>query len=155
MKAFLVVGPEGSGTYLLWEALASAGCGIDIEKKPENYTVRYSMPHAGKWIEVGFMMLGLIQRGYEVWPLIILRDWYCTIRSVIHRDETREWNEVANNMRTAIEKIGLLFQHKNAVYITYESFCLHPEFRRWLFCDKLGLSEPDIEIKYANEKYYE
>ena len=156
MKAFLVVGPEGSGTYMLWEALASAGCGIDIEERLESYTVRYSMPHARRWpllIENAHALEGF---GYSVQPLIILRDWYCTIKSVMRRDETREWDKIEKNMVRAFTRIApLTIHYENTIYITYESFCLHPEFRRWLFCDKLGLPEPDIEIKYANEKYYE
>jgi len=55
-------------------------------------------------------------------------------------------------MRKAIQEIGILI---DPIYITYEAFCLHPGFRKWLFVERLGLVEPDIEIKYANPKYYE
>lgn len=156
MKAFLVVGPEGSGTYLLWEALASAGCGIDIEERPELYTVRYSLPHAHEWPDLLDITGEIEERGYSIQPLIILRDYYCTIMSVLRRDKDISFPAVELNMSNALWKIGqLASNYPYTIYITYEAFCQNERFRRWLFCNRLGLSEPDIEIKYANEKYYE
>ena len=141
---------------MLWEALASAGCGIDIEERPENYTGRRSLPHAGEWPNLIEWMVGVKHKGYEVIPLYILRDWYATIQSVLKREEDRDSDQIEWNMTHALYKMAFTTKSFNkSMYITYESFCLHPEFRRWLFCDKLGLLAPNIEIKYANEKYYE
>jgi len=156
MKAFLVIGVEGSGTYMLWEALASAGCGIDIDEKPMNYTERWSLPHAGEWPNFPRVMDELEAVGYEIQPLVIFRDYYCTIKSVLRRDTKREWGLVELNMATALKTIGLISSiYKNIVYITYEAFCQSEGFRRWLFKSKLCLPEPTIEINFANEKWYE
>lgn len=156
MKAFLILGPEGSGTYMLWEALASSGCGIDISKRPENFTIRYSLPHAYTWPDLLKICRDLKSRSYEIQPLIILRDYYCTVRSVIRRDPERPWSDVEKNMARSLAEIGLIAErYRNTIYITYEAFCLSEGFRRWLFKSKLGLPEPKIEINFANEKWYE
>ncbi len=84
-------------------------------------------------------------------PIIIFRDWNATVISVLRRDPVRTRTRVERNMRKAIHVIGNLI---DPIYITYEAFCLEPGFRKWLFVERFGLSEPNIEIKYANSKYY-
>ena len=156
MKAFLVVGAEGSGTYMLWEALASAGCGVDIEKNPENYAARRSLPHAGEWPDIVGWVWDVVKRNYEPYPIFILRDWYCTVRSITWRDASRDWEETEKNMVRAFATMGAIAaEYHNSTYVTYEAFCLSEGFRRWLFKTKLCLPEPTIEINFANEKWYE
>ena len=162
-RAFFVIGPEGSGTNLLAEAFVSAGChynpahnshldDYEFEKMPDPFVFRRSMPHAGKWPRLGILEHKMTRAGFDVETILILRDYYCTIQSVIKRDPKRGFREAELNMQSVIRDIG--WQIPDVIYVTYESFCLHPEFRRWLFVDRLGLKEPTIEIKYANPKYY-
>ena len=94
----------------------------------------------------------MLDAGYEVQPILILRDWYCTVRSVLRRDYVRSFEKCEQNMRNALERVSGIFP--NLIYVTYEAFCQQPQFRRWLFVEKLGLPEPAIQIKYANLKYY-
>jgi hypothetical protein len=93
----------------------------------------------------------LWRAGFNVQPIIIFREWNATTQSVLRRDPERQVSAIEWNMRKAIREIRKLV---NPIYITYEAFCFHPEFRRWLFVERFGLAEPDIEIKYANPKYY-
>jgi hypothetical protein len=163
-RAFLVTGPEGSGTHMLTDAFVSAGCHEEARHRKHHHDYRFndmpdllvfhrSMPHAQHWPDLRAIAGQMVKAGYVVQPLLIVRDWHCTVQSVIRRDDQRDAHVVERNMRRAIYEASSAFS-KALIYVTYESFCQHKEFRRWLFCEKLGLPEPMIEIKYANEKYY-
>jgi hypothetical protein len=166
-RAFFVIGPEGSGTNMLAEAFVSAGChynpahnshldDYEFEKMSDPFVFRRSLPHAHRWPDVKNIYEEMKFADCDVQILLILRDWYCTIKSVERRtkptDIVGHFILKEENMRGALHVISEL---PELIYISYESFCLHPEFRRWLFVDRLGLEEPTIEIKYANLKYYE
>lgn len=163
-RAFFVLGAEGSGTNLLAEALVSAGCFEDprhrqymddyeFEKCPDLLMFRRSLPHRGEWPDVDEIYDQMYRANISVKMLLIFRDWYCTARSVHRRDPNRTIPKIEENMQAALDIMGK-FAYMLTTYISYESFCLYPEFRRWLFVERLGLKEPTIEIKYANEKYY-
>lgn len=163
-RAFFVLGAEGSGTNMLAKALVLAGCHEDprhrvymddyeFEKMPDLLMFRRSLPHAGKWPDPGYNRAQMEKAGYEVVPLFIIRDWFCTVRSVIRR-AFRHIGDIEDNMRKALYTVADAFP-RCLTYVSYESFCLHPEFRRWLFVERLGLKESTIEINYANPKYYE
>lgn len=162
MDAYFVVGPEGSGTNMLEEAFVSAGCYRDskhasIQNLPDfsesesPLVFRRSLPHAGEMPDL-FMCASLMMRaGFRPQPIAIFRDWNATVQSVLRRDPETRASVVEANMRKAIRAIGHMIE---PIYITYEAFCLEPGFRKWLFVERFGLMEPDIEIKYANLKYY-
>lgn len=165
-RAFFVLGPEGSGTHMLTEAFRLAGCheesvyggfpedGIyDFWAMPDLFVFRRSLPHAHRWPPIWSIFRQLEDANYEVQPILIIRDWYCTIQSVMRRDYVRQFDQCEQNMRNAIERVSGIFT--NLIYVTYESFCMHREFRQWLFCERLGLPEPEIQIYYGNTKYYE
>jgi len=165
-RAFFVLGPEGSGTHMLANAFRLAGCheepahdGYPEDGKynfvdmPDLFVFRRSLPHAHRWPPIWDIYKQMLDAGYEVQPILILRDWHCTIQSVIRRDYIRSFDKQEQNMRNAIERIAGIFD--NLIYVTYESFCIHREFRIWLFCERLKLPEPEIQIWYANTQYYE
>lgn len=167
-RAFFVIGPEGSGTNLLAEAFVSAGChynpahnshldDYEFEKMPDPFVFRRSFPHAHIWPVIWKITAQMKKAEFEIVPVLIIRDWFCTISSVIRRTQPTDIVGasiiIQDNMSTALQLIvDDLYQ--DLIYVSYESFCLHPEFRRWLFVERLGLKEPTIEIKYANTKYY-
>lgn len=162
MDAYFVVGPEGSGTNMLEEAFVSAGCYrdsthasargfIDLSETQKPLVFRRSLPHAWVWPDLKGYTTQMREAGFTVKPVIIFREWNATVQSVMRRDPERIKDRVESNMQRAIREIGKLI---DPIYITYEAFCLEPKFRRWLFVERFGLAEPDIEIKYANLKYY-
>ena len=164
-RAFFVIGPEGSGTNMLAEAFVSAGChynpaynshldDYEFEKMPDPFVFRRSLPHAHIWPELDELIWQMEAAHCSPRTVFILRDWHCTFQSVLRRDTERHFRSVEDNMRKAFCIMGEMVS-RAPIYVSYESFCLHPEFRRWLFVDRLGLKEPTIEIKYANDKYYE
>jgi hypothetical protein len=124
-----------------------------FETMPDLFVFRRSLPHAHRWPDLPAIRKQMEGARYNVQPLIIMRDWFCTIKSVIRRGYQGEWSTCESNMRE-----GPLMAFRDLpdlIYVTYESFCRHPQFRRWLFVDKLGLPNPTLQINYANDKYYE
>ncbi|KKL22271.1 hypothetical protein LCGC14_2437090, partial [marine sediment metagenome] len=123
---------------------------------PDPFVFRRSLPHAHRWPNVKNIYEAMRIAGCDIHILLILRDWYCTIKSVERRKKPTDivghfiLNE--QSMRDAIHVVSEL---PGLIYVSYESFCLHSEFRKWLFVERLGLKEPEIEIAYANEKYYQ
>ena len=165
-RAFFVIGPEGSGTHMLTDAFRSVGCHEEpwhggypddgnyrFNTMPDLFVFRRSLPHAYRWPDIQVIRKQMeYDGGYKVQPLLIMRDWFCTIKSVIRRGYQGEWETCESNMRQ-----GPLMAFRDLpdlIYVTYESFCHHPQFRRWLFGEKLELPNPTLEIKYANPKYY-
>ena len=170
-RAFFVIGPEGSGTNMLAEAFVSVGChynpehnshlnDYDFEMMPDPFVIRRSLPHAGEWPDIALISKKMEDADFGVFKLFMIRDWYCSLMSVVRRDPNKYssmWEaqyqggyEVRDAVRIAINSFG------NELHsISYEAFCLDPEYRRWLFVDRFGLKEPTIEIKYANTKYYD
>jgi len=165
-RAFFVVGPEGSGTHLLTNAFVSVGCHEEpwhggwppdgnyrFETMPDLFVFRRSLPHAYIWPNLPEIRKQMEEvGGYQVQPMLIMRDWFCTIKSVIRRGYQGKWETCEANMRQ-----GPLMAFRDLpdlIYVTYESFCHHPQFRRWLFVDKLKLPNPTVQIHYANPKYY-
>jgi hypothetical protein len=137
---------------MLENAFISAGCHQrNDDLSPDRVVIRRSLPHAGGWPDLWGLTAAILQAGYSVNPIVILRDWNATVQSVLRRDDTRTVEAIENNMRHALREIGSLI---DPIYVTYEAFCLQPGFRKWLFVERFGLAEPDIKIKYANPKYY-
>jgi hypothetical protein len=157
--AFIVVGPEGSGTYMLTEALASAGCTyVDkmLESIPsifhEKIVARMSIPHAGKFINPKSLYLPYTRARYRIVFLVIFRDANASRQSVMGRDPERGYSQVWAEYRKAMVQIASILPA--ATVVSYEAFVDNPGYRKWLF-EFYGLDEPKGEWFNANEKYYE
>ncbi len=150
---------------MLAEAFVSAGChyeprhnshleDYEFEKMPDLLVFRRSLPHRGEWPYLNGIRTQMEQAKYAVWPIFIIRDWHCTVSSVMRRDPSRDINRVRYDARGAMANAFDDFGY-DLVSVSYEAFCLDPKYRRWLFVDRFGLEESEIEIAYANEKYYQ
>lgn len=164
--AFLVVGPENSGTRCITKLLIAAGCEGDGEHKqrfdkhpPTEPLVvwRRSVPHAEKWPNLSAMVELLRQSGYAVTAVVTTRDWKCMIRSQIDRVHAVNKKEAIDHLRVAYPHI---FQHlsaKNVPFflLSFDMLVQRPrETVEWLLSN-LELSVPeDFEIYDANVKYY-
>ncbi len=157
--AFIIIGPEGSGTYMLAEAFVSAGCIYDDRlnestihvNSPEKVVARMSVPCAGKFINPKDLFIPYIRAGYRIVFLVIFRDVNASRLSVLGRDPERTYVQVWDEYRKAmVQIVGIL---PAAIVVSYEAFVDNPGYRRWLF-EFYGLSEPTGEWFNANEKYY-
>ncbi len=102
-KAYLVLGPESSGTRLITRLLIDAGCFGDgdheqrLDKQddeskelleeaalPHDETPvvwRRSYPHAERWVDISRAVGQLRERGYAVSAVLTTRDWFPMIQS--------------------------------------------------------------------------
>lgn len=163
-RAYFVMGAEGSGNHMMAEAFRSSGCFEDkrhglymedyeFEQMPDLFVFWRSLPHAGRFPNLTKMKTQLETAGFEVVPVLMLRDWYCTMQSVIRRGYQHDPHQVQANMRMALQ-LSIKAFPDSLVYVSYESFCHHPEFRAWLFEERFGLPAPRLQIFYANPRYY-
>lgn len=165
---------------MLWNALQAAGChaegwhnGISDDYKfydmPDLLTIRRSFYHNNEIPDANAIINQLTRGGYKIDTLFIMRDCYATWQSFLRRnppspaDDAPIWN--FRPQRNTLVFLGKLLDDGDffsaAAFarftpITYEGFCLQPGFRKWLFEERLGLTNPvDFEIRFANPQYYE
>jgi hypothetical protein len=98
-KAFLVTGPESSGTKLVTRLFVESGCWGDYghEQRLDAYVegrsrwpvpsgekavvFRRSVPHGGGWPDLAEIQEKFVARHYDPFWVVTVRDWYCTIHS--------------------------------------------------------------------------
>lgn len=165
-RAYYVTGAEGSGTTMMTEALVAAGCHWEqwheglyddyrFEDMPSPFVFHRSIPHAKLW-STSIDYCGLLQdASFAVCMLFMTRDVNAANLSI----EKRGGRSNLHLHREIYRQLGLYLNSVSQfefVPVSYEAFCLSPGFRKWLFEERLGLTNPvDFEIKYANEKHYE
>ena len=166
-RCFFVVGPEGSGTYMLSEALVIAGClyvpdesTTDIERllnwnPKQDAVIRRSIPHRGEFIDLYTIASVVKSAGYDVQAIAIFREPNATCHSVYRRAKTKR-NDVYENMMGAMTCISELSMGFPVLPITYEAVVGSVGFREWLFVEKFSLKYPNSYKFYdGNKKYYE
>lgn len=167
MLAYLVIGPEASGTKFLTQCLlaATAGFGDDTHDQrlgntdelqlpeaflPDTIVLRRSMPHGKAWPRLNYLIAQLESAGYTVKVLLILRDAWLTVRSQIRSQHVFSEEEAIRNIRVALEYAFM----KLSIYptvVTYES--LLKEKSRVAFFKSIGLEPPEVEVIDGNSKY--
>lgn len=166
-RAYFVTGPEGSGNYMMTDALRLAGVQEQIRGRPAwdtNYahlvpgfpplvSVMRSLPAAHGWPDWGYAVRAFTDAGYTITPLFMVRELNATIHSQLRRGavETAEQAEV--HIRRAYRVVVDAFD--NFVPVSYEAFVGSEGFRRWLFAERLGLPMTTLEVDNRNRKYYE
>jgi hypothetical protein len=165
MKAFLVVGPESSGTRMVTDALIRAGVfgqsghcqemdKLNFSGRPDLIVLRRSVPHGDLWPDLSRIVRGMTEAGYTVLPIVTYRDKDFCVKSQLRvgHQETEAGARV--NYYWAYKHI---FKHLAAsglfpVVCHYASFVNSPEFRK-LFFQQLGLPCPELVLYDADLKY--
>lgn len=159
-KAYVVVGPESSGTRMLTEALIR--CGIEggeghyqavdnqLGNPPDVFVIRRSLPHGGQWPPLLRMKKRLLDKGYELIPIAIYRDERITALSQIRNSHVRDEKEARKKIRVAKNIIEQTYD--NLIIVQYETFVGDSRIRKAFF-NRLGLEEPDMEFYNGNAKY--
>lgn len=126
-KAFIVIGPESSGTKVTTSLFCHAGCygdythlqrldafveGADFPKEAQGKDVvfRRSVPHGGRFHGIELVQNRFSGQGLAPKWIITVRDWYCNTysapkyghkRSVQEEKEKLplEWVYIGNNLR--------------------------------------------------------
>jgi hypothetical protein len=153
MNAYLVLGPESSGTRMMTRLLMAAGCIGDGEHEqrwdtaqPDGETPivwRKSLPHGGEWPSLDLMTHRLRERGYTVYALVMARDWTAVARSQQeHWGHT--WETALDNLRTAYPYIfsSLLKFQVPYVMVSYESLVQHGSRSLGELLGSIGITPP-------------
>ena len=163
-RCFLVLGPEGSGTYMMAEALTEAGCEyVNSEYNLGNFlaacqhdtiVIRRSLPHAGEWIDLQGLVEEIWFANYEIVPVVLVREPNATIESVLRRMPQKR-HVVRYNIAVTWRKLGELANTLYFLPIPYEAIVGSEGFRKWLFKEwKLPYPE-NYKFYDGNRKYYE
>ena len=166
-KAYLILGPESSGTRCVTRLLIKAGChgGADHEQAfdrspPSGVSPvvwRRSVPHGKSWPEITRMVNSLEARGYEVRVIVTTRDWHPTVESQVKARHVADRNEAVRNLRRAYPFIFEHLARAGVPYwvVSYEALVARPKKVAAKLMEMLGLPLPEkIEIFDGNEKYY-
>lgn len=161
-RAFVVVGPESSGTKFITKLFITAGCWgdawhqqrLDSQNPPKGVDLvvfRRSFPHDGEWPNIKQIRDRFNVLGFSVYIVVVIRSLHFTLKS-------RRQNASGNlhlQATEAFRKIGgSLPVSKKSVWLTYEALVNYPESTINGLFDWAKLPAPkDVEIKDGNEKY--
>lgn len=103
-KVFLVLGPESSGNNLTSMILKTMGCyweepqlldkfltdesKIDDITDNSNIVLRRSIPHGREWVDPVSIAMKFEKVGYEIYTIILKREWMATILSNYYHRST-------------------------------------------------------------------
>jgi len=159
-RCFLVLGPESSGTRWLTSILCDAGCAGSAEHQQpwdseplrgDLVVWRRSFPHGAEWPNLTAMFDGLRDNHYDVFGLVMVRDWFAMESSQRRfRDD-----DVTTNTQRAYRDIFLALQDVPFIVVSYEALLSRPDAYATRLLERLELSQPvTVAAIDGNEKYY-
>lgn len=162
--AFLVLGPESSGTRVVTEILRSAGCDGDsghgqrwdvMPPDGDKIVWRRSMPHAHNWPDLDAMHDKLDLLGYEVKIVVTTRDWKAMIKSQLGQHVPDERQGLAN-IQEAMRRIFEFIYRRNLDYIimSYDAMVLNKHEYLKSLLSLFNLEYQEVEIRDENAKHY-
>lgn len=167
-RAYLVLGPESSGTRLATRLLMSAGCTGDdghtqqfdvmLPRMTSLIVWRRSVPHDNKWPHIVGMVAALRANDYQVQAVVTTRDWQATILSQITNRLVKDQVEAAANLQRAYRHIfGELEACETPfVVLSYDSLVQRPQQVMRYLARHLALERtPAVEVYDGNAKYLE
>lgn len=115
-EAFLVLGPESSGTRMMTKILLKAGC---LGEATHNQTwdhlhfpvgdqpivFRRSIPHAKKMPDITSIVARMQYSGYDVSVIVTVRDWHAMALSQVSNRHVKSEKEAIMNIRSAYPHI--------------------------------------------------
>lgn len=164
-KCYFLMSPEGSGNYMMAEALVEAGCHYVNEEKnlrdhlmgcsADKIVIIRSLPHRGEFLDMLRICDDIWWNIYDIVPVVMVREPNATVRSVMRRMPEKTELEVKYQMKVAWQKIGMLAHNLAIRPIPYEAVIHSREFREWLFME-WDLPYPGgYAFTDQNRKYYE
>lgn len=165
-RAFLICGPEATGTRYLASILCQAGCfgqsthqqtlDNDIPVDKENLVWRRSLPHAHKYPNIGSMVDDLELKGYEVRLLLTMRSMDILVQSQVKNSHVKTREDARKNVMKAHRHVArFLLDRPDIVFdfVPYESILTTDGVRGLL--QYLGLPDNKLpsRITDGNTKY--
>lgn len=145
MKAFVVIGPESSGTRIVTRLFCAVGClggyehvqpldcfienGGDFPYvKGRDIVFRRSVPHANQVPDICRIQDKFEREGFDVYWIIVIRDWYCTIASAAEHKHKCSNEKAANQLPQEWAYIGMnLGNMKRFYFLLSSQMMLSPE----------------------------
>jgi len=165
VRAFLVLGPESTGTRLATRILMAGGChGSDGHYQPvgngfgdlDPVVWRRSVPHNDTWPKLSQLVAKC--GGREVHVVITVRDWWCTAMSQVAVGHAETLERAIVNTRRAYGRIFCQVATLGIPYtvLSYESFVLNPRETQTALLRSLGLQVPSelVVIRNENDKHW-
>lgn len=164
-RAFLVLGPESSGTRWITRWLLHAGCvGSDDHEQPWDHALptdeplivwRRSFPHGDYWPCMPLLVNGLRGMGYDVTALVVVRDWFAMSCS---QGQFQPAEEIEGHIQDAYRRIftGLNDTDTPFIVVSYEAALLGLERFVNMLLHHLGLEATltDCGAVNGNAKWY-
>ena len=173
-QAYIVIGPEASGTKYHTKLLIAAGCygqsgnaqwvkdalddNLTFEVAP--VVLRLSCPHGGVWPDLQEYIWKLRSRGYVTHTIVCVRDAYCNVMSqATYQTHAFTRDHAQRKISEAYRRIfeGLIFAGTPFTMSSIEALCLGGDPARVKLIESLGLTVVGDELPEAhnvNEKYY-
>lgn len=167
IDAFLVFGPESSGTRLATSILISGGClgSAEHEQEFDKYdredfhdlapiVWRRSFPHNEEWPILSSLVRKL--SGYSIHIIVTTRDWHCMVESQLNAPHVDSREEAIVNIRSAYYSIFSQISKTNIPFtlFSYESLISNPVLVQRRLLKDLGLQQiVRLDIYDGNEKY--
>jgi len=134
------------------------GISIDIDGV-DLLVWRRSLPHGGReeWPDLRLMIKALRRRGFEVWVVVILRDWLVTAKSQVRRGMAASVDEALERIHRSVLSSLEAIKHESVAWhvVLYESLVLHPHSATSQLFKHLDLTLPakfekpvDMNLKY-------
>lgn len=164
MRAFLILGPESSGTRLLAEILVKAGCRGEYSHEQEFdkgsisgecIVWRRSVPHAQKHLPEFSDEVEKKLRDYDVHVLVPTRGWHAMLMSQVRRGHVKGLDLAhKRTQRAYLDIFNFLGEVQwDFTVVSYEGLTHEPKYLDSLL-DDLGLPGVDIELRDENSKHY-
>lgn len=161
--AYLILGYESSGTRMLTEVLVRAGIwgqythmqemdDLIFKGRPNRIVFRRSLPHNRIWPNIVEIIERIRLTGYQVIPIVIVRDRYACARSQVRHKHVETLGEAYDHMNYAAGLILTTLCNYNPIVIAYEKFIDSVEYRKD-FCSLIGIELPKMKFYNANTKY--
>ena len=162
---YLVLGAESSGTRIMAKVFIAMGClgsadhqqPFDDELPPaqpgRDIVWRRSVPHNVLMPTLMNMYDYLYDSGYQVKPVIVVRDWNCTAASQVRRGLAKDHAAAIERIRTAYD---FIFRHVDGfeyIVVSYDNMARAPLATLTWLAGVCGLPVPTVEFTDENAKW--
>lgn len=166
-RAFVVLGPESSGTRLTTQLLIDAGCygdathiqRLDLQGAPAwawSVVWRRSAPFCRSWPDLSALVNHVGALGYQVTAVVTVRDWYAMVQSQIRAGHVADEAQALAHIQRAYRLIFNSIAGVPFVTCVYESLVQRPKAATKALLNTLRLLPVVSTTIYdGNARYYE
>jgi hypothetical protein len=166
-RAFIVVGPESSGTRFVSRLFIDGGCdGSDEHIQPFDADIpvaidtdvvwRRSVPHDGVYPNIEDMCAQVAIRGYDPVVVVIYRNWACNAHSQVLRGHATNYSHAIERIRLAWNHIMRCVQDIPYSIVSYFFITEYPEIALTWLVREYGLRRiPSTAVHRGDSKHIE